>query len=294
MTTHSQPHSTFLTVNDLRLHYFDWGDAGAPPVVCVHGYTSSAEAFHAPARYFQDRFHCIVPDVRGHGESAWSPTGAYQYSDQVSDLEGMVTQLGLERFTLIGTSMGGIIAMAYAGAYPERLTRLVINDIGPDAEVGSQRITQMVGDRPEVFATLEDAMTYRRSVSPIVAGRSAEDQRELALGVLRQQADGRWGWKLDPAYVQQRVQHGPPRRPALWPALQRLPCPTLVVWGMESDVLSETQARRMAEVLPRGELVAVPGVGHAPTLMEPVVLAALERFLGAGQTMASSSVAQRV
>ena len=158
MTTHSQPHSTFLTVNGLRLHYFDWGNAGAPPVVCVHGYTSSAEAFNAPARHFQDRFHFIVPDVRGHGESAWSPTGAYQYSDQVSDLEGMVTQLGLERFTLIGTSMGGIIAMAYAGAHPERLARLVINDIGPDAEVGSQRITQMVGDRPEVFATLEDAM----------------------------------------------------------------------------------------------------------------------------------------
>ncbi|HSX79481.1 MAG TPA: alpha/beta hydrolase, partial [Candidatus Saccharimonadia bacterium] len=182
MTTHSQPHSTFLTVNGLRLHYFDWGNAGAPPVVCVHGYTSSAEAFNAPARYFQDRFHCIVPNVRGHGESAWSPTGAYQYSDQVSDLEGVVTQLGLERFTLIGTSMGGIIAMAYAGAHPERLACLVINDIGPDAEVGSQRITQMVGDRPEVFATLEDAMAYRRNVSPIVAGRSEEDQRELALG----------------------------------------------------------------------------------------------------------------
>jgi esterase len=253
MTTLAQPHSTFLTVNGLRLHYFDWGNAGAPPVVCVHGYTSSAEAFNAPARHFQDRFRFIVPDVRGHGESAWSPTGAYQYSDQVSDLEGMVTQLGLERFTLIGTSMGGIIAMAYAGAHPERLARLVINDIGPDAEVGSQRITQMVGDRPEVFATLEDAMAYRRSVSPIVAGRSEEDQRELALGVLRQQADGRWVWKLDPAYIQQRVQHGPPQRPASWPTLQRLQCPTLVVWGMESDVLSEAQARRMVEVLPRGE-----------------------------------------
>ncbi len=294
MTTHSQPHSTFLTVNGLRLRYLDWGNAGAPPVVCVHGYTSSAEAFNAPARHFQDRFHCIVPNVRGHGESTWSPTGAYQYSDQVSDLEGLVTQLGLERFTLIGTSMGGIIAMAYAGAHPERLACLVINDIGPDAEVGSQRITQMVGDRPEVFATLEDAMAYRRNVSPIVAGRSEEDQRELAIGVLRQQADGRWVWKLDPAYIQQRVQHGPPRRPALWPALQRLQCPTLVVWGMESDVLSEAQARRMVEVLPQGELVAVPGVGHAPTLMEPVVLAALERFLGAGETVASPSASQRV
>ena len=255
---------------------------------------AETEAFNTPARHFQDRFHLTVPDVRGHGESAWSPTGAYQYSDQVSDLEGITNQLGLERFTLIGTSMGGIIAMAYAGAHPERLARLVINDIGPDAEVGSQRITQMVGDRPEVFATLEDAMAYRRNVSPIVAGRREEDQWELAIGVLRQQADGRWVWKLDPAYIQQRVQHGPPRRPALWPVLQRLPCPTLVVWGMESDILSEAQARRMVEILPQGELVAVPGVGHAPTLMEPVVLTALERFLGVGETVASPSSSQRV
>src|SRR5262249_30717199 len=165
------------------------------------------------------------------------------------------------------------------GAHPECLIRLVINDIGPDPEVGSQRITQMVGDRPEAFATLEDAMAYRRQASPITARRSLEDQRELALGVLRQQADGHWVWKMDPAYIQQRVQHGPPPRPALWPVLQRLPCPTLVVWGMESDVLSAAQARRMVEIMPQGELVAVPGVGHAPTLMEPVGLAALERFL---------------
>jgi pimeloyl-ACP methyl ester carboxylesterase len=77
-----------------------------------------------------------------------------------------------------------------------------------------------------------------------------------------------------------RGQRGAPARPALWPVIERLSCPTLVVWGTESDVLSEAQARRMVDVLPRGELVAVPGVGHAPTLMEPVVRAALERFLG--------------
>jgi pimeloyl-ACP methyl ester carboxylesterase len=256
------------------------GDAGAPPVVCVHGYTSSAQAFNAPARHLQDRFHVIAPDVRGHGESAWSPAGEYQYRDQVSDLAAFVDQLGLARFTLIGTSMGGIIAMAYAGAHPERLQGLVINDIGPDVEGGSQRITQTVGSRPDEFATLEDALEYRRQVSPIVASRSDEDQRELALGVLRQRPDGRWVWKMDPAYIQQRVQRGAPPRPALWPVLQRLHCPTLVVWGTESDVLSEVQARRMVEVLPRGELVAVPGRGHAPTLVEPVALAALERFLG--------------
>jgi esterase len=287
MTTLLQPKSKILTVNGVRLHYLDWENSGTPPIVCVHGYTSSAQAFNAPARHFQDRFHSIVPDVRGHGESAWSPTEAYQYGDQVGDLAGLVDQLGLAQFTLIGTSMGGIIAMAYAGAHPERLVRLVINDIGPDAEVGSQRITQMVGGRPEAFATLEDAMAYRRQMSPIVASRTEEDQRELALGVLRQQPDGRWVWKMDPAYIQQRVRHGPPLRPTLWPVLQRLPCPTLVVWGMESDVLSEAQARRMVKVMPKGALVAVPGVGHAPTLMEPVALAALERFLGGLASVAS-------
>ena len=81
MTTLSQPKNKFLTVHGLCLHYLDWGNSDAPPVVWVHGYTSSAEAFNAPARHFQERCHSIAPDVRGHGESAWSPVGAYQYSD---------------------------------------------------------------------------------------------------------------------------------------------------------------------------------------------------------------------
>jgi pimeloyl-ACP methyl ester carboxylesterase len=84
---------------------------------------------------------------------------------------------------------------------------------------------------------------------------------------------------MDPAYIQQRVKIGPPERPALWPALQRVTCPTLVVWGSDSDVLSGAQARRMVETLADGELVTVPGVGHAPTLVEPAVVTALEPFL---------------
>jgi pimeloyl-ACP methyl ester carboxylesterase len=280
MTTPMQPASKTLTVNGLALHYLEWGEAEAPPIVCVHGYTGSADAFNALARQLEDRYRILALDVRGHGESAWSSTGAYSYADQAGDLAGFADHLGLDRFVLVGTSMGGIIAMAYAAEHAERLSGLVINDIGPDVEAGSQRITGLVGSRPDEFATLEEAMAYRREVSPIVAGRGAEDQRELALGVLRRRPDGRWMWKMDPAYIEQRVKRGAPARPPLWPALQALPCPALVVWGKESDVLSEAQARRMVDVLPRGELVNVPGIGHAPTLVEPVVLAALDRFLG--------------
>ena len=280
MTISMQPLSKTLRVNGLALHYLEWGEAEAPPIVCVHGYTGSADAFNALARHLKDRYRVLALDVRGHGESAWSPAGAYSYADQASDLAEFAARLGLDKFVLIGTSMGGIIAMAYAAEHAHRLLGLVINDIGPDPEAGTQRITQMVGSRPDQFATLEDAMAYRRSASPILAARSPEDQHELALGVLRRRPDGRWVWKMDPAYIEQRVKHGAPARPPLWPALQMLSCPTMVVWGKESDVLSEAQARRMVDVLPRGELVTVPGIGHAPTLVEPVVPAALDRFLG--------------
>jgi len=278
MTTRLQPVHKTLTVNRLRIHYLEWGVANAPPVVCVHGYTSSGDAFNALARHFQRRARIIAPDVRGHGDSDWSPEGAYGYLDQMSDIAELVNRLELEKFALIGTSMGGVIAMAYAGAHPGRLRSLVINDVGPEIEAGSTRITSTVGARPASFASLDEAKAYRADISPILAARPAEDQHELALGVLKE-AGGRWVWKMDPAYIEQRVARGAPVRPDLWPALKALPCPTQVIWGTTSDVLGEAQARRMVETLPRGELVRVPGIGHAPTLVEPECVAALERLL---------------
>jgi pimeloyl-ACP methyl ester carboxylesterase len=279
-TALTQPASERIMIGGLHLHYLDWGNPAGPPLVCVHGYTSSADAFNGFARHFRDRFHIVALDVRGHGESQWSPDGAYTYRDQAGDLAAFVDRLGLGQFILLGTSMGGIIAMTYAIEHGQRLRALVLNDIGPEVEQGSQRITAMVGSRPDEFASLEDALAYRREISPIVAARNAADQRELALGVLRRLPNGKWGWKMDPAYIRQRIERGAPVRPNLWPTLAGLACPALAVWGIESDVLSEAQARRMVETLPKGELLSISGVGHAPSLVELASLAGLERFLG--------------
>jgi pimeloyl-ACP methyl ester carboxylesterase len=279
MNDRTQATAKYLEINGLRLRYLEWGRPEALPIVCVHGYTSSAEAFNAVARRLEDRAHLVAMDVRGHGESAWSPDGAYQYADQAGDLAALADQLGIERFVLIGTSMGGVIAMVYASQHADRLRGLVLNDIGPEVEAGSSRITGLVRSRPADFASLDEAMQYRRETSPITAARPLEDQEETARGVLRERPDGRWTWKMDPAYIEQRIARGAPVRPPLWPALETLPCPTQVVWGTDSDVLSEAQAKRMAAALPKGELVSVPGVGHAPTLIEPPVLAALDRLL---------------
>src|ERR1700730_1789638 len=137
MTTRAQPSSKTVGLNGLALHYLEWGEAEAPDIVCVHGYTGSADAFNALARHLEDRYRILALDVRGHGESAWSPTGAYSYADQAGDLAEFPARLGLGKFVLIGHSIGGIIAMAYAAEHAHRLLGLVINDIGPDTEAGS-------------------------------------------------------------------------------------------------------------------------------------------------------------
>ncbi len=281
MTTSMQPDSKTLRVNDLTLHYFEWGKADAPDIVCVHGYTGSADAFNALARHLQDRFHILAPDVRGHGESAWSPAGAYQYADQAGDLAAFVDRLGLDRFVLIGTSMGGIIAMAYAVAHPQRLRGLVINDIGPEAEAGTQRITQMVGSRPEEFARWRTpwrtAAKCRRS-SPGGAPRTSANWHSACCGSERtEDGAGRWIPPTSGSGSSTARLGGPncgagcrpsPARP-WWCGERRATCSP------------EAQARRMVGALPHGELVEVPGIGHAPTLVEPQSLAALERLLAA-------------
>ena len=144
MTTRSQPAAKHLTINGLRLRYLEWGRPDALPVVCVHGYTSSAEAFNALARRIQDRAHIIAMDVRGHGESAWSQEDAYQYADQAGDLAALVDQLGIDRFVLIGTSMGGVIAMVYASQYADRLRGLVQEPIAIDQRSIGQRAEEIV------------------------------------------------------------------------------------------------------------------------------------------------------
>jgi pimeloyl-ACP methyl ester carboxylesterase len=261
------------------LSYLDWGNPQAPEVLCVHGFRGNAHGFDGFARRFRDRFHVRSLDVRGRGDSDWAPDGNYRMPAYVTDLEGVVEALGLRRFTLVGTSMGGRIAMHYAGRHPEALERLVLNDIGPESEAGSDRITAEAGATPDSFATLEDVIAYRAKLSPGTARMSPDEQREIALTHVRQGPDGRWVWKNDPAFLQQRVAGGSESYPELWNVLASLPCPTLLLWGTVSDVLSEGQARRVLATLRHGVLAPVPGSAHAPTLTEPAAVEALESFL---------------
>jgi pimeloyl-ACP methyl ester carboxylesterase len=139
----------FVNANGLRLHYIDYGNDGAPWVVCVHGLTANAHSFDALAPYLTAKYHVIAVDVRGRGDSQWGPPTEYLPQNYVTDLARMLEQLGVARVSLIGTSMGGIISMMYAGGWPERVERLVLNDIGCEVDPeGAARIANYVGEAP--------------------------------------------------------------------------------------------------------------------------------------------------
>ena len=256
----------FVKVGGLNLHYLEWGDPAAPPVIMVHGLTGNAHAFDLLAPHFAQRCHVISVDVRGRGDSDWASDGDYSNDAYVADLEGLRQALGFERFSLVGTSMGGRISLTYAGAHPERVERTVLNDIGPEVDPrGGSRIASGSRDAVTTFARIEDVMDWHRENRVGFAAMTDAQQRAMAGHAVKPLPDGGFTWKMDPAV------RSDPRRPdpeVSWRLARNIPGPVLLVRGGDSDLLSPEIAQRMIAEMQDCREVVVPGVGHAPTLME--------------------------
>lgn len=268
----------FVEANGLRHHLLARGTPGSPVVMMLHGLAGQAHTFDGIANHLAASCHVYALDVRGRGESEWGPPDQYGIDTYVADLEAIREALGLQRFSLVGTSMGGLITMQYAPKYPERVDRAVINDIGPEIDpAGLQRILAYVGNAPEMFADMKSVMKYYREHYAPMVERLADDQlADFARYNVRRSDSGVYVWKMDPA-----VRTTPATPPAVdpWTALKGMRCPVLIIRGGQSDVLSAEIAGRMLEALPGAKLVEVPGVGHAPVLTEPAAVKALEEFL---------------
>ena len=272
--------SQFVEVSGLRLHYLDYGSPEKPPLVCLHGLSGNAHNFDYLAAHLAPDWHVMALDVRGRGDSAWGPPGDYNQQVYVNDLAGMLEALGIPRVTLIGTSMGGIVSMMFAGGYPERVERLVLNDIGPEIDpAGLGRITAYMTSSPASFATMAEVTQYYRENYPPLRAVPEQVLIEFVKWSVRPAPDGRLVWKLDPA-VRNIPRTGTAARAMdLWVPYARIAAPVLVVRGAESDILSRATADRMRVVQRGTTVVEVPGVGHAPALSEPAALAAIKEFL---------------
>jgi pimeloyl-ACP methyl ester carboxylesterase len=271
--------SGFVTANGMKLHYLDYGGSPKPPLICIHGLTGNAHNFDWLAPHLTQRRHAMSIDVRGRGESAWGPSADYTAQTYVSDLAAMLDALKLDRVSLIGTSMGGIISMMFAGGYPERVERLVLNDIGPEIDpAGLGRINEYVANAPSEFSDMAEVVAYYRRIYPPVAAIPDEQVLEWVRWSVKPAEGGRLRWKMDPAIRRPPRGGSAARQIDLWTPYARIQAPVLIVRGAQSDVLSSATAARMRNVLPNAMLVEVPGVGHAPSLVEPAALSAIKGF----------------
>lgn len=260
MTTMVQPKSQTLAANGINLHYLDWGAPAAPPLVLLHGLRGHANVWDDVAQALCDRYHVYALDQRGRGDTDHAPGGDYSTDAFVADLAAFADAIGLERFTLVGHSMGGRNSLAFAARYPRRLERLCIVDIGPTIEAaGGSRITGELRDLPSQFDTFDDALAHVQTGNRFASERVM--RRRLA-GQTRTLPNGKIGWKFDPAIREQRIAGTAAPAVDLWPALPAIPCPTLVVRGSETDLLTPETAQRMIDALPRGELVEIARAGH--------------------------------
>jgi len=256
----------------LRLHYVNWGNPGGRPLLLVHGGRDHCRNWDWTAGAFRDEWHVIAPDLRGHGDSQWSPDGSYTMAGYVYDLAQLIHQQRLAPVTIIAHSLGGAIALRYAGIYPETVARLVaIEGLGPppgaiaalrdvpietrmDKWIHEQR--GLAGRLPRRYPSIEDAFRRMQEENPHLTAAQA---RHLTEHGVNQNEDGTYSWKFD-NYVRawfpydmrgQDIQR-------LW---SRITCPTLLLYGKESrsgDPAADGRARHF----PHARVVGIDGAGH--------------------------------
>jgi pimeloyl-ACP methyl ester carboxylesterase len=256
-----------VMLNGLRFHYRDWGNADAQALVCLHGFTGHARSWDTFAQAMRDGYHVLALDQRGHGETEWATD--YHPTRRVEDMEAFVEALGLNRFVLLGLSMGGRCAFNYAARHPERVERLVIVDIAPEADArGAGRINQGLSAR-DVFGDPEEAVAAARQANP----RPPESElRSRVLNNLMQRPDGTWTFRYDVALRNAAGARVMPTREEIdrdWASLANITSPTLLVRGAESDILSPEHAQRMVSSIPNCRLIEVQASGHSVPLDNP-------------------------
>ena len=281
------PQSRFYESHGLRLHYADWGNAGAPVVILIHGGRDHCRSWDVIARSLQPHFHVIAPDLRGHGDSEWTRGGSYALTEYVYDLARLIRTLAVPKVILVGHSMGGMVSLIYAGSFPEQVSSLVVLDgvtVLPDSpkppvheRVGKwvHQLDRLHDRAPRRYATIEDAAAQ-------MIAHNRRLSRELALHLAthgaRRNEDGTFSWKFDPY---QRV--SAPHRlwsddhVALW---SRIACPTLLLNAGES-FLAGPRAAGLERYFPQARVETIEGAGHWLQHDKPrEVLGAVRGFLG--------------
>lgn len=264
-----------------RMAYTEWGARDNPRVLlCVHGLTRNGRDFDALAHALAAHYRVVCPDVVGRGLSSHlrDPAG-YVIPQYVADMVTLIARLDVDSLHWVGTSMGGLIGMALAAQEGSPIRRLVLNDVGPLIAAESlRRIAAYVGADP-VWPSFAAALAFIREVSAPFGDLTDAQWWQIAETSVRQRPDGNWVLRYDPridvafkaAFVDNDID--------LWPMYEQIACPTLVVRGAESDLLTRDTWQKMATCGPHAQLAEIPRVGHAPMFQSDDQIAVVREFL---------------
>ena len=268
-----------VNVNGVDLLYLDWGNENKMPMLCLHGHGSQAWAFDEFAEAMSPYFHVLALNQRGHGGSEWATNG-YARDRFVEDLAAFVDDLELSRFVLVGLSMGGWHSMLYTPGHQERVERIIIGDIAPEA---TPQFVEYWNNRPEIpleFPNQEAAVAWGRSANP----RASDDRIEKdVLDKVYEREDGIWTHKADPAILADPLIDLTDQTiiDRYWKGLSAIECPILHVRGGLSALVSDEVNQRMARVVKDFSTVDIADSGHPLTTEKPVeFIEATKSFLG--------------
>jgi pimeloyl-ACP methyl ester carboxylesterase len=264
----------FIAVNGLRLHCREWGQSSARPVVLLHGGSAHAHWWDLFADSIADHYHVYALDLRGHGDSQHASPPAYRIDDYARDLSTFMELLGLPSATLVGHSLGAMIATAYAGTAPRRVQGLVVVDSALKVTPADVRYMARLQRFPQPMYRSRDDALRRLRLLPMHTTADASILRHVAAYGLRQVADGRWTLKFDREAM---AQDGPVD---LTPHLQRLRCPILFVRGAHSTLLTEAGLAALLRVARHAQAVELPDAHHHVMLDNPTAFErAIRNFL---------------
>jgi len=274
----------YLTDDGLLLYYRSYG-SGKDVVVCLPGLTRNSKDFHEIATHLSTRYRVLSLDLRGRGLSEWDADWRnYHPATYISDTWRLLDQLEISNFIMIGTSLGGLLAMIMTSQQPERVRAVILNDAGPEADpTGYKRILASFEQPVEVKDWEEAVRQCKQTYEAALPDMPAEFWSEYVRNNHREGAGGQPELDIDPK-IGEAIRKGDLSRIAgiqvdPWAAFRAITMPCLVLRGELSDILSAEIVERMAVVKPDLKMAVIPNRGHAPLLYEHESLAAIDTFL---------------
>ena len=260
-TNENAPQDKFVDADGMRFHYLEWGNPCNPPMLLLHGFAQTCHSWDFVALGFSDNYRVIVLDQRGHGDSDWASDGDYSPETQQQDISGVVNELGLENFVLMGLSMGGRNSFTYAANNAGKVKALVVVDAAPqNMQQGTQNIRSFVQQDDEldsVDAFVERVLRYNPRRDP-------QQVRGSIMHNIKELPSGKWTWKYDRALRSpgRRMGSDAETEKRLWGYIESLQCPTLLVRGGASDIVAMDTADRMHQAIPNSRIATIEGAGH--------------------------------